>query len=321
LDEIQNIPFWEKWVNKEYELKLSHLAITGSNSSMLSSEIASTLSGRYLALEVFPLSFHEFLSFKGLHVKNKLDLVDKKIELSRSFEEYKRFGAFPKVLAYKEEEKKELLTTYKDSILLKDIVARYQLKSVTTLEEISAFLIANSGIIQSTSKIKNSFKISFDMARDYVEYLKNAYMLYEIKKFDYSLKKQNLNDRKYYSADLGLSNLYRVANLKNRGNDLETIVAIELQRRCYEIHYYKTVSNHEIDFVVSKDNTIVELIQVTSSLSDEKTKKRELEVFEKTIKELSLSDVKCTVIFEDKSRKINYNDLDITVINILEWLI
>jgi predicted AAA+ superfamily ATPase len=321
LDEIQNIPFWEKWVNKEYELKLSHLAITGSNSSMLSSEIASTLSGRYLAIEVFPLSFREFLSFKGLHVNNKLDLVDKKIELSRAFEEYKRFGAFPKVLAYKEEEKRELLTTYKDSILLKDIVARYQLKSVTILEEISAFLIANSGIIQSTSKIKNSFKISFDMARDYVEYLKNAYMLYEIKKFDYSLKKQNLNDRKYYSADLGLSNLYRVANLKNRGNDLETIVAIELQRRGYEIHYYKTVSNHEIDFVVSKDNTIIELIQVTSSLSDEKTKKRELEVFEKTIKELSLSDVKCTVISEEKSENINYNNLDITVINILEWII
>jgi predicted AAA+ superfamily ATPase len=321
LDEIQNIPFWEKWVNKEYELKLSHLAITGSNSSMLSSEIASTLSGRYLAIEVFPLSFREFLSFKGLHVNNKLDLVDKKIEMSRAFEEYKRFGAFPKVLAYKEEEKKELLTTYKDSILLKDIVARYQLKSVTTLEEISAFLLANSSIIQSTSKIKNNFKISFDMARDYVEYLKNAYMLYEIKKFDYSLKKQNLNDRKYYSADLGLSNLYRVANLKNRGNDLETIVSIELQRRGYEIHYYKTISNHEIDFVVSKDNTIVELIQVTSSLDDEKTKKRELEVFEKTIKELSLSDVKCTVIFEDKSRKINYNDLDIALINILEWLI
>lgn len=321
LDEIQNIPFWEKWVNKEYELKLSHLAITGSNSSMLSSEIASTLSGRYLAIEVFPLSFCEFLIFKSLHVNSKLDFVEKKIELNRTFEEYRLFGAFPKVLAYQEEEKKELLTTYKDTIILKDIAARYQLKSITTLEEISAFLLANSGIIQSTSKIKNNFKISFDMARDYVEYLKNAYMIYEIKKFDYSLKLQNLNDRKYYSADLGLSNLYRVANLKNRGNDLETIVAIELLRRGYEIFYYKTTSNHEMDFVVVKNKTIVKLIQVSSSLSDEKTKKRELEVFEKTIKELSLSDVKCTVISEEKSEKINYNDLDISVVNILEWLI
>lgn len=321
LDEIQNISFWEKWVNKEYELELSHLAITGSNSSMLSSEIASTLSGRYLAIEVFPLSFREFLSFKSLHVSTRLDMVDKKIELSRTFEEYRCFGAFPKVLAYKEEEKKELLTTYKDSILLKDIVARYQFKSISTLEEISAFLLANSGIIQSTSKIKNSFKISFDMARDYVEYLRNAYMLHEIKKFDYSLKKQNLNDRKYYSADLGLSNLYRVANLKNRGNDLETIVAIELLRRGYEIYYYRTASNHEVDFVVSKSNIIVELIQVSSSLRDEKTKKREIEVFEKTIKELALSDVKCTIVSEDKSEKIDYNDIAISIVNILEWLV
>ena len=321
LDEIQNIPFWEKWVNKEYELKLSHLTITGSNSSMLSSEIASTLSGRYLSIEVFPLSFSEFLSFKSLHVNTKLDVVDKKIELNRAFEEYRRFGAFPKVLEYKEEEKKELLTTYKDSILFKDIVTRYQLKSVATLEEISAFLLANSGIIQSTSKIKNNFKISFDMARNYVEYLKNAYMIYEIKKFDYSLKKQNLNDRKYYSADLGLSNLYRVANLKNRGSDLETIVAIELLRRGYEIYYYKTASNHELDFVVSKDTKIIQLIQVSSSLNDEKTKKRELEVFEKIIHELALGDVQCTVITEDKSETIKKDNMDIDVANVVEWLV
>jgi predicted AAA+ superfamily ATPase len=95
LDEIQNIPLWEKWVNKEYELKLSHIIITGSNSSMLSHEIASTLSGRYLGVEVFPLSFQEFLSFKNIKIESKLDLVDKKIEISRAFEEYLSFGAFP----------------------------------------------------------------------------------------------------------------------------------------------------------------------------------------------------------------------------------
>lgn len=320
LDEIQNIPFWEKWVNKEYELKLSHIFITGSNSSMLSSEIATTLSGRYLSVEVFPLSFKEFLHFKDIKISSKLDFVDKKIDINRAFEEFMSFGAFPKVLDYEESLKKELLTTYKDSILLKDIVARYKLKSLTTLEEISAFLLSNSGIIQSISKIKNSFSISFDMARDYVEYLKNAYVLFEVKKFDYSLRKQNLNDKKYYSIDLGLSNLYRVANLKYRGSNLETIVAIELLRRGFDVYYYKTTSSLEIDFVVVKDKIIVELIQVSKSLENEKTKKRELEVFKKTIDELMLQDVKCTVISEDKSTKINIDDLDIEVINILEWL-
>ena len=100
LDEVQNIPFWEKWVNKEYELKLSYLAITGSNSSMLSSEIASTLTGRYISVEVQPLSFEEFLGFKNISIENKLDFVDKKIEIARCFEEYIKFGSFPKVLEY-----------------------------------------------------------------------------------------------------------------------------------------------------------------------------------------------------------------------------
>lgn len=321
LDEIQNIPFWEKWVNKEYELKLSRIIITGSNSSMLSSEIATTLSGRYLSVEVFPLSFKEFLHFKDIGIFSKLDFVNRKIEVSRAFEEYLSFGAFPKVLEYEEKQKKELLTTYKDSILLKDIVARYKLKNLTTLEEISAFLLSNSGIIQSITKIKNSFNISFDMAKDYVEYLKNAYMIFEIRKFDYSLRKQNLNDKKYYSADLGLSNLYRVANLKYRGSNLETIVALELLKKGFDIYYYKTVLGYEIDFVVVKDNKIVELIQVSKSLEDEKTKKREIEVFKKTIDELMLQDVKCLIVSEDKSTKIKFDDLDIEVVNILEWLL
>lgn len=317
LDEVQNIPFWEKWVNKEYELKLSHLAITGSNSSMLSGEIASTLGGRYISVEVSPLSFLEFLEFRHIKLTSKLDFVNKKIELSRAFEEFIKYGGFPKVLEYDVKEKKELLSTYKDSILLKDIVARYKLKNFTTLEEIASYLLANTGIIQSTSKIKNNFKISFDMASDYVEYLKNAYMIFEVKKFDYSLKKQNLNDRKYYAADLGLSNLYRVGNLQHRGDDLETIVFLELLRRGYKVYYYKTSSNQEIDFLVELDNKIVELVQVTKSIENESTKKREIDPFAKTIEELQLTDVKCTIISEDKSKKI---DDAVSMVNVIEWI-
>ena len=320
LDEIQNIQDWEKWVNKEYELKLSNIVITGSNSSMLSKEIATSLSGRYLSVEVFPLSFKEFLHFKDIKISSKLDFVDKKIELNRAFEEYLEFGSFPKVLDYDKNSKKELLNTYKESILLNDIVARYKLNNFTILEEISAFLLSNSGIIQSITKIKNSFKIYFDMARDYIEYLKNAYMIYEIKKFDYSLRKQNLNDKKYYSADLGLSNLYRVANLKFKGSNLETIVALELLRRGFEIYYYKTQNGLEIDFVVVKNNKIEKLIQVSKSLENDKTKKRELEVFKKTVDELNLIDVKSIIISEDKSSKFLYNKQEIEVKNILEWL-
>ena len=321
LDEVQNIPNWEKWVNKEYELKTSHLLISGSNSSMLSSEIASTLSGRYLSVDVYPLSFKEYLSFKGITIKSKLDFVDKKISLNREFEHYLKDGGFPKILEYKESDKRELLISYKDSILLKDIVARYRLKDFHTLEDISAFLLSNSGIIQSITKLKNSFHVSFDMASSYVEYLKKAYMIHEIKKFDYSLRKQNANEKKYYSIDLGLSNILRVPNLQTRGADLETIVFLELLRRGYSLYYYKTASDLECDFVVQKDSKIEMLIQVSRTLKDEKTKKREFSSFAKTIAELKLEDVELLVICEDRSETCKFENRDIKVVNILEWML
>ena len=321
LDEIQNIPNWEKWVNKEYELKLSRITISGSNSSMLSSEIASSLSGRYLQVDVYPLSFTEYLQFKNITLKNRLDLVEKKIELNREFEAYLKYGGFPKVLDYETTQKRDLLITYKDSILLKDIVARYNLKEFKTLEEIAAFLLANSGISQSINKLKNNFHISYDMANAYLEYLIKAYMLFEIPKFDYSLKKQKANDKKYYSIDLGLSNIMRVPNLQTRGDDLETVVLLELLRRGYKVYYYKTTNGLECDFLVEKENMITQLIQVTFSLKDEKTRTRELRVFSKTIEDLQLIDVELIVIHEDNTADVVYDGLDIKTVNIKEWLI
>jgi predicted AAA+ superfamily ATPase len=321
LDEIQNIPNFEKWINKEYELNLSHLFITGSNSSMLSSEIASTLSGRYVSTTIYPLSFKEFLSFKKSSINTMLDFIDKKIAVFRYFDEYLKYGAFPKVVQVDAQNKQELLISYKDSILLKDIVARYKLNNYNILEQITAFLLSNSGILQSATKIKNNFNISFDMASSYVEYLKNTYMIYEVPKFDYSLKKQNLNEKKYYSCDLGLSNIYRVPNLQTKGSDIETIVFLELLRRGFKVYYYKTANNYECDFIVQKDNQIVQLIQVTLTLKDEKTKKRELSIFRKVKDELNLDNIEQIVITTDESDTILYKNEAIKIINIFEWLL
>jgi predicted AAA+ superfamily ATPase len=287
---------------------------------MLSSEIASVLSGRYLSVDIMPLGFKEFLEFKGVSINSLLDFVNQKIKINREFEEYLKYGGFPKVLDYKEEDKKELLLTYKDSILLKHIVARYKLKNYNTLNEIAAFLLANSGIIQSVTKLKNSFKISYDMASSYLEYLKNAFLIYEVKKFDYSLKKQSLNDKKYYSADLGLSNIFRVANLQNRGSDLESIVFLELLRRGYKVYYYKTSADYECDFLIEHNGKIHTLLQVSKTRKDEKTTKRELKGLIKTKDELRLKDVNLQIITEDKSNDMEFEKENIKVINIVEWL-
>ena len=146
-------------------------------------------------------------------------------------------------------------------------------------------------------------------------------MLFEVPKFDYSLKKQNANDKKYYSVDLGLSNIMRVPNLHTRGDDLETVVFLELLRRGYKIYYYKTSNGLECDFIIEEKNRITQLIQVTSSLKDEKTKKRELRVFSKTIEDLQLKDVEFLVIHENNTSDIIYDDLNIITVNIKEWLL
>ena len=321
LDEVQNIPDWEKWVNKEYELRLSHLCISGSNSSLLSSEIGTALSGRYVSVDVYPLSFKEYVAFQDIDISGRLDMVKHKIVLSRIFERYLKEGGFPKLAEYDDAQKKELLISYKDSIMLKDIVARYSLKEYAILEEIAAFLLSNTGISQSVSRLKNSFHISYDMAKAYLEYLIKAYMVFEVPKFDYSLKKQNINDKKYYSIDLGLSNLMRVPNLKTRGSDLETVVFLELLRKGYKVYYYKTSNGWECDFVAEKDMKITALVQVTVSINDPKTYKRELRVFERIKSELQLENPRCIVISEDNSSTLEYEGEQIECLNIKEWLL
>ena len=320
LDEVQNIEHWEKWVNTEYELKKSHIYVTGSNSSMLSSEIGTALSGRYVVVDVYPLSFKEFLLFKEIEIKNRMELLSQKHLLHREFRAFIKEGGFPKSIEYSHDKmmQQELIEGYFNSILLKDIVARFKLKNFKTLEDLSAFVLSNTATYHTINKLKNSFSISYDMARDYMEYLEKSYMILAINKFDYSLKKQQANARKYYSIDLGLSNLLRVPNVKTKGHDLESVVLLELLRRGYKVYYYKTKGDLECDFVLEKNREIVELIQVTVSLRDEKTRKRELAPFAKAMDELNLKGVKLTVLCEDSSEVL---DSGVEVINVLEWLI
>lgn len=319
LDEVQNIEHWEKWVTTEYELKKSHIYVTGSNSSMLGSEIGTALSGRYVSVDVYPLSFKEFLLFKGIEINNSMELMSQKHVLNREFRAFVNEGGFPKSIEYAHDktQQKELIESYFDSILLKDIVARFKLKNFKTLEDLSAFLLSNTATYHTINRLKNAFDISYDMARDYMEYLEKAYMILAINKFDYSLKKQQANAKKYYSIDLGLSNLLRAPNVKTKGQDLESVVFLELLRRGYKVYYYKTKGDLECDFVVEKNREIVELIQVTVSLNDEKTRKRELSPFAKVIDELNLKGVKLTVVCEDGSEVL---DNGVEVVNVLEWL-
>jgi len=321
LDEIQNIPQFEKWLLKEYELKKSFLYATGSNSKLLSKEIGSALSGRYLDILVYPLGFKEFLSFKGLNISNEFELISNKLKIERFFEEYINYGGFPKIVLTDDIEiKKAELKSYFDSILLRDIVARYKLDNFLKLEQLAILLLSNISNLISINKLKNLLGVSFDTIEKYLEYLQNAFLIYTIKKFDWSLKKQMANAKKVYSIDTGLSKRISFEVGKKKGDLLENVVFLELKRRFEGIFYYKTKENYEVDFLIKEKEKITHLIQVSFTLNDKKTKKREIRSLIKAKKELNCK-AELIILTMDKDETIEMENEKIEIINVIKWLL
>lgn len=320
LDEVQNVRAWEQWVLKEYELSNNSLYVTGSNSHLLGAEFGTALSGRYLDIEVFPLSFKEYLDFNDIHINTKAELIYNKMTLKQHFNSYMEYGGFPKTVLLEDEAlKKDTVKSYYDSILLKDIVARYKLKNYQVLNELALFLLSNNASINAYNKLKNNFSSSFDTIRDYVEYLTNSYMILSIPKFDYSLKKQIANPKKFYAIDTGFSNAVSFNVSKKIGANLENIIFLELRRRGKEIYYYKTDKGLVVDFLIENEN-ITELIQVSATLENKETYKRELRVFNEAQKELR-GKSRAILITLDDSELIEYGGSEVEIINVLEFLL
>jgi len=324
-DEVQNIPAWEKWLLKEYAIKSAHLYVTGSCSSLLSHEIGTALSGRYLDLEVFPLSFQEFLDFAGISITTKGDRIRKKTDINRAFRKFLNQGGFPKLVELDDEEsRQDLLKNYFDSILLRDIVARHNLTNYRSLEEMATLLLANTSSPSSTNKLKGQLGISHEKARDYSAFLEEAYLIFQLHRFSWSVKKQLANVRKFYAIDTGLANRVSFQVGSRQGQNLENVVFIELLRRGREIYYYKSKTGREVDFVVKEGKEIRELIQVCVSMDDDKTRKREFSALKAAVDELhpALADMpRCLVLTMDHGDRLQWKGLEIKVINVIDWLL
>ena len=182
------------------------------------------------------------------------------------------------------------LKSYFDSILLRDIVARYKLDSFRNLEKMAVLLLSSIANPMSVTKLSKTLGVSFDLANRYFEYLENTFLIHTLPLFDWSLKKQFTNPKKVYSIDTGLSKRVSFEVGKRKGDLLENIVYLELKRRFEELYYYKTKQGYGVDFVVKDREKITHLIQVSLSLENEKTKKRELRALVKAANELKYSD-------------------------------
>lgn len=304
LDEIQNVPNFEKAVDSLFIKSNVDLYITGSNAFMLSGELATLLSGRYIEIPVYPLSFKEFAQAKPDQ------------SLQESYQQYLLRGGFPFALQLPDDESfRDYIDGVVNTVLVKDVLARKDKSDSTLVRRLAAFLTETAGSLTSPKKIADTLtsmgeKTTPNTVASYLELLENAFLFYRCDRFDIGGKKYLSINPKYYPVDISLRRALVGQKRPNKGSRLETIVYQELRRRGYEI-YVGVMQQTEVDFVVAKDGRR-EYYQVSLSLDDEQTYQRE-------VRSLRLIDDNYPkiILTEDPG---HFDDQGISQVNIIDWL-
>ncbi len=255
--------------------------ISGSNASLPSSDLSTLLTGRHLTSRMFPFSFAEFLEVYDIQFELKtLPYSKKNIEIKKRFNEFLEKGGFPEVIFYPSIKHRELLQSYFDDIIYKDIISRHNLRSAQTLKQLSIFCISNIAKAYTFNSLKKIFTnyvpLSTDVIINYLSYLEDAFLLFSVKHYDYSLKKQINKPKKLYCIDTGMVNAVSFRFSNNIGQLYENLVFLQLLRSNCEIYYWQDDKGLEVDFVVKEGLKASRLIQVCSDISDADTRAREI---------------------------------------------
>ena len=317
LDEIQNVDSWHLFVNRLLRNDIK-IILTGSNAKLLSRESASQLTGRYSTIELFPFSFCEFLNSKGVKIIESITAREKGI-LFNHFNEYMKTGGFPEVLAG--EDKKIYLSNLFEAIVTRDIIYRYNVRNVRTLKEMAILLSGTFASEISYNRLKNIFALgSENTVKNYVSYFEEAWLFLSLPKFSFK-KQESLRYRKIYLIDPGFTVISGENFSMNSGRLLENIVFLQLirdaRRLDYEVYYYK--KNCEVDFVIYQKRKVIELIQVTISLEDSKTLKREVRSLITASRDLNTT--KLTIITMRAERELTADGLKIEVKPVAGWML
>lgn len=278
LDEIQNVPDWELFVNRLHRAG-QNLVITGSNSKLLSRELATHLTGRYVAIELFPFSFREFLSARGQSPPGRTVTSRERAGLEEKLREYALGGGFPEVVlsgtsgAY--------LRELHDKIVSRDIAARYRVKYPRTLKELSLYCFSNPATPMTYNRIQRTFDFkSVHTAGNYLHFLEEAYLVLTARPFAFKFHEQVRQARKVYTIDNGLTLALSTKVSQDRGALLENLVFQELRRRGADA-YSLTQPDYAVDFLVREDRRVAQLIQVCAALETPETIAREYRALHK----------------------------------------
>lgn len=318
LDEIQNVKNWELFVNRLRRTK--RVIITGSNSRLLSGELSTHLTGRYIDIELHPFSFREFL------ILNKVKLQDtyttkEMAEITKHLEDYLRLGGFPEVKKFG----KAILPRIYNDIITKDIILRYKVKKIEALRNMARYIITNFSQGISYAKLSRILNVKrIQTISTWISYLEDSFLIFKLERFSFKLKQQIIAPKKIYCIDNGILTTIGFGFSENKGFLIENIVAIELSRRkalnpLFEIYYWKDHQQNEVDFVIKHGKRIKQLIQVTCAKDKDEIREREIKSLSKCSYELQCN--KLSVITWDYEGKEKHKRKTIEFIPLWKWLL
>lgn len=313
LDEIQNLPDWDLWVSKLYR-RGKNLIITGSNAKMLSSEMATVLTGRYLQIEMLPFSLEETMRWKNISSERE-EQAAQAIVLA---DDYMRNGGYPETIQARSITKSYLSTLF-DSILLKDVAQRHKVRNTSDLYNLASYLLSNFCNPISANELAGELGLSsVATTKKFCDYLNEPYLFFYLPRFNNKLKLMNKAPKKLYVVDNGFVQSTAFNLSENLGRLLENQVFVELLRRDYipgkTLFYYRTRNDKEIDFVTRKGTKVEQLIQVCYDMTSEKTRKRELDALTEAAEELHCDNL--LVITNSQEEKIEWKGTAILVTSI-----
>jgi len=313
LDEIQNIEGWELYARRLHD-EGKKLYITGSNATMLSKELGTRLTGRFLQLTLYPFSFREFIKYRKVPAsKSDGFTTEEKSVLKAAFHQYIILGGFPEYLLT---ENDEYLRTLYNSIIYRDVLARYNITSDKTVKELMYQIASNIAKEFSYNSLKKTLQLgSSTTVKDYINYIENSYLLVQVPKYSYSTKSQIYANKKIYMIDTAMAILSGFRMSGDMGRLLENLVCIQLKRRNNELFYFR--DKFECDFIAIKNNVYC-AIQVCYDFNDN-NRAREINGLVEAMEKLNLKEGEIITI--DQEEVLDYDHRQIKIVPAYKWFL
>lgn len=318
-DEVQTLPGWETWIKYHYDQRKGQIKfiITGSNSQLLSSEFASLLSGRVIEKKLYPFSFAEILRHRNIDFSDGQARSLSQNRIMNIFDNYLLEGGMPELLTVSTRElKREVITSYFNTVIYKDIAPRFSVRHLGLLKDLAVYFCGQASALVNLKKMAELFESNRTTIKEFTQYLQLSFLLLMLEKFDYSAKRRELALKKVYLIDNGFAVFLPLRFSPDRGNLLENLVCIELSRRYGNIFYWK---NHgECDFIISEGSSATKAFQVCYQLN-ENNLARELAGLKAVCDSMNITD--CDVITYDQKKQIDHKGLNVTVVPAYEWFL